>query len=343
MANYELHEFDPVKVFTGEIDPLEVNSFKHEAYNTNTVGQIVIDKNNPTDTKRKFISLATKKTSYTKFNQIIDIEFAEFIAKSVVDPTLFLQAKINSLEALIENLRSNRNTDKSKIDALIQQIEALQAQLDALKNPASANKIPFYLNYGQQLIAGSEIQITGSLSTGSLSTTQGITGSMSTSPSSSFTIPGDRLLSKNRKYVAIIQGDRNFVIYKGEFDERGYPLENTVVEPFGLGRTSLTGVGYATVQEAAAATLPQEGTFRLTLNDTGLLIYKSTGVTIIDAQGNTRSDPAANGRSRNAVYVFTSKNPDGLGNVPSNAKLILEDSGRIVATGNSQRIWTSES
>jgi hypothetical protein len=228
MANYELHEFDPVKVFTGEIDPLEVNSFKYEAYNTNTVGQIVIDKNNLTDTKRKFISLATKKTSYTKFNQIIDIEFAEFIAKSVVDPTLFLQAKINSLEALIENLRSNRNTDKSKIDALIQQIEALQAQLDALKNPAGDNKISNILKYGQQLVAGSERQIsgsliTGSLSTGSLSTTQGITGSLSTSPSSSFTpitIPGDRLLSKNRKYVVIIQGDRNIVVKKGEFDER---------------------------------------------------------------------------------------------------------------------------
>ena len=46
MANYELHEFDPVKVFTGEINPLEVNSFMYEAYDTNTLGQIVIDKNN---------------------------------------------------------------------------------------------------------------------------------------------------------------------------------------------------------------------------------------------------------------------------------------------------------
>jgi hypothetical protein len=303
MANYELHEFDPVKVFTGEIDPLEVNSFKHEAYNTNTVGQIVIDKNNPTDTKRKFISLATKKTSYTKFNQIIDIEFAEFIAKSVVDPTLFLQAKINSLEALIENLRSNRNTDKSKIDALMQQIEALQAQLDALKNPAGDNKISNILKYGQKLIAGSEKQITGSLST-----TQGITGSLSTSPSSSFTIPGDRLLSKNRKYVAIIQGDRNFVVRKGEFDERGYSLEDSVVE---LVRVISDIDGNSLYIENSAP-------YALTFTTTALIVGEEI--------------PSSPGYYGSLEVVA--------GGLSSNAKLILEDSGRLVVTNNSQAVRT---
>jgi len=303
MANYELHEFDPVKVFTGEIDPLEVNSFNYEEYNTNTVGQIVIDKNNTTDTKRKFISLATKKTSYTKFNQIIDIEFAEFIAKSVVDPTLFLQAKINSLEALIENLRLNRNTDKSKIDALIQQIETLQAQLDALKNPAGDNKISNILKYGQQLVASSEMQITGSLST-----TQGITGSLSTSPSSSFTIPLDRLLSKNRKYIAQIQGDRNFIVRKGEFDERGYPLEDSVVE---LVRVISDIDGNSLYTEESAA-------YALAFTTTALIVGEET--------------PEKNGYYYNLEPIATG--------LSSNAKLILEDSGRLVVTNNSQAVRT---
>ena len=317
MTNYELHEFDPVKVFTGEINPLEINSFKYEAYGTNTVGQIVIDKNNPTDTKRKFINLATKKTTYTKFNQIVDVEFAEFITKNIVDPTIFLQAKINSLEALIENLRSNRNTDKSKIDALMQQIKALQDQLDALKNPtANVNKISNILKYGQKLVSGLERQITGSLSSGSLSSgslssgslsaTQGITGSTSLSPSSSITVPGDRLLSKNRKYIAQIQGDRNFVVRKGEFDERGYPLEDAVIE---VVRVVLDFEDNPLYTEYS-------GIYTIAFTPTALIVGdESTG----EGEGYGLLEIIARPTS-------------------PNSKLILEDSGRMIVTNNSQPV-----
>ena len=312
MTNYELHEFDPVKVFTGEINPLEVNSFKYEAYGTNTVGQIVIDKNNPTDTKRKFINLATKKTTYTKFNQIVDVEFAEFITKNIVDPTLFLQAKINSLEALIENLRSNQNTDKSKIDALMQQIKALQDQLDALKNPtANVNKISNILKYGQKLVSGLERQITGSLSSGSLSSgslsaTQGITGSTSLSPSSSITVPGDRLLSKNRKYIAQIQGDRNFVVRKGEFDERGYPLEDAIIEV----------VRVVLDFEDNPLYTADSGIYTLAFGPTSLIVGdESTG----EGEGYGLLEIIARPTS-------------------PNSKLILEDSGRMIVTNNSQPV-----
>jgi hypothetical protein len=311
MTNYELHEFDPVKVFTGEINPLEVNSFKYEAYNTNTLGQIVIDKNNLTDAKRKFISLATKKTSYAKFNQIIDVEFDEFVIKNVADSLDFLLAKINSLESERETLRANRDIDREQIDSLNKQIEELRARLNAINNAAAVvNKISNILKYGQQLVAGSEKQITGSLSTGSLSTTQGITGSLSTSPSSSFTIPLDRLLSKNRKYIAQIQGDRNIVVKKGEFDERGYPLEDSVVE---LVRTIQAFRGVS-----------------LYSNVSGYYILKFVGGLLEIGLEDGGDDYLGN--SEAIAYVAEGFSP--------NAKLILEDSGRLVVTNNSQAVRT---
>ena len=307
MTNYELHEFDPVKVFTGEINPLEVNSFKYEAYNTNTLGQIVIDKNNPIDAKRKFISLATKKTSYAKFNQIIDVEFDEFVIKNVADSLDFLLAKINSLESERETLRANRDIDREQIDLLNKQIEELRARLNAINNPsAGVNKISNILKYGQQLVASSEMQITGSLST-----TQGITGSLSTSPSSSFTIPLDRLLSKNRKYIAQIQGDRNFVVKKGEFDERGYPLEDSVVE---LVRTIQADRGVS-----------------LYSNVSGYYILRFSGA-LLEIGLDNNSNPEYLGDAEVIAYVAEGFSP--------NAKLILEDSGRLVATNNSQAVRT---
>jgi hypothetical protein len=306
MTNYELHEFDPVKVFTGEINPLEVNSFKYEAYNTNTLGQIVIDKNNLTDAKRKFISLATKKTSYAKFNQIIDVEFDEFVIKNVADSLDFLLAKINSLESERETLRTNRDIDREQIDLLNKQIEELRARLNAINNPsAGVNKISNILKYGQQLVASSEMQITGSLST-----TQGITGSLSTSPSGSFTIPLDRLLSKNRKYIAQIQGDRNIVVKKGEFDERGYPLEDSVVE---LVRA---------IQAFKGASLYS--------NVSGYYILKFVGGLLEIGLEDGGDDYLGN--SGVLAYVAEGFSP--------NAKLILEDSGRLVVTNNSQAVRT---
>lgn len=281
MANYELHEFDPEKVFTGEINPLEVNSFMYEAYDTNTLGQIVIDKNNLTDIKRKFISLATKKTSYAKFNQVVDVEFAEFTLKNTGAPVDFLQAKINALETDKENLKSDRNADRQQIEALNRQIEALRAQLAALNTPAAAtvNKISNILKYGQKLIA-STVDSNG--------------------------LPADRLLSKNRKYIAQIQGDRNFVVRKGEFDENGNPLEDAVVE---VVRSISDNDG------KSLYTADRQGIYTLAFTPGGLIVYK-----------NNVSEDTARGLS--------------FSNYNSTAKLILEDSGRMVITNNSQAVRT---
>lgn len=279
MTNYEIHEFDPVKVFTGEINPLEVNSFKYEAYNTSTAGQLVIDKNNTTDTKRKFISLATKKTSYAKFNQVVDVEFEEFVIRNTGAPIDFLQAKINALETDKENLKSDRNADRQQIEALNRQIKALRAQLAALNTPAAAtvNKISNILKYGQKLIA-STVDSNG--------------------------LPADRLLSKNRKYIAQIQGDRNFVVRKGEFDENGYPLEDAVVE---VVRSISDNDG------KSLYTADRQGIYTLAFTPGGLIVYK-----------NNVSEDTARGLS--------------FSNYNSTAKLILEDSGRMVVTNNSQAV-----
>jgi len=285
MTNYEIHEFDPVKIFTGEINPLEVNSFKYEAYNTSTAGQLVIDKNSTTDTKRKFISLATKKTSYAKFNQVVDVEFEEFVIKNTGAPIDFLLAKINALDAERETLKSNRDVDREQIDALNRQIEALRAQLEALRaqlnTPAAAiiNKIPNILKYGMKLYAGT-VDSEGLFM--------------------------DRLLSKNRKYVAIIQGDRNFVVKKGEFDERGNPLEDAVVE---LVRVISDNDG------KSLYTADRQGIYTLAFTPGGLIVYK-----------NNVSEDTARGLS--------------FSNYNSTAKLILEDSGRLVVTNNSQAVRT---
>jgi hypothetical protein len=149
MKNYELHEFDPTKVFTKEINIFEVNSFKYESYDLNTLGQLIIDKNNNLEGKRKFISLATKKISQAKFNQVIDIDFAEFTAKNTIAATLeALQAKINSLEADKEILSSGRDTDKQKINSLNNQINALQAQILAITpiNDSTKNSVDVKAN-----------------------------------------------------------------------------------------------------------------------------------------------------------------------------------------------------
>ena len=285
MANYELHEFDPEKVFTGEINPLEVNSFMYEAYDTNTLGQIVIDKNNLTDIKRKFISLATKKTSYAKFNQVVDVEFAEFTLKNTGAPVDFLQAKINALETDKENLKSDRNADRQQIEALNRQIEALRAQLAALNTPAAAtvNKISNILKYGQQLIA-STVDSNG--------------------------LPADRLLSKNRKYIAQIQGDRNFVVKKGEFDENGNPLEDAVVE---LVRTIQAQRGVS-----------------LYSTTSGLYILRFSGG-LLEIGLDNNPNPEYLGNAEVIAYP-------GEPGFNTSGRLILEDSGRLVAINNSQAV-----
>jgi hypothetical protein len=283
MSNYQLHEFDPEKVFTGQINSLEVNSFKYESYGSNTVGQTVIDKNNPIDGKRKFISLVTKKTSQSKFNQVVDIDFAEFTLKNAGAALDFLQAKINSLESDKAGLKSGRDTDKQRIDALNKQIAALQAQILAMQvTPAVVNKIPNHLNANETLKVGPEVN----------------------------GLPPDRIMSKNRKYVAIIQSDRNLVVYSGEFDERGYALENTAMD---------------SVWAPTDGWSPHTGNYILKFYTNGLCAFQYV-----------------DGKLADWFWIFKSEDSNKKGQLADNAKLILEDSGRLVITNWSSKAWASK-
>jgi len=303
---YELHEFDPVKVFTKEINTLEVNSFKYEAYGTNTVGQIVIDKNNTIEGKRKFISLATKKTSQTKFNQVIDIDFTEFTAKnalSSLESALdFLRAKISSLETDKASLKSGRDTDRQKIDQLNKQIAALLEQINQLlAKQKEENKIPNHLNVNETLQVGPEVN----------------------------ELPVDRIMSKNKKYIAVIQSDRNFVIYSGEFDNKGYPLENTAIEAVWTAKNSF---------------LPKQGNYILKFYTHGLAAYQyayranqTASGKIIDWQWLSQHE-YVNTNAIPAGLALTDYTPYIEGTLSDNAQLILEDSGNLVITSNSVKI-----
>lgn len=79
MKNYELHEFDNDKVFTKEIDAFKVTQFKFNPFETNSKGTTIIDKNKDLSNNRNLINLNTTKMSTAKFNQIIDINFEEFV------------------------------------------------------------------------------------------------------------------------------------------------------------------------------------------------------------------------------------------------------------------------
>lgn len=79
MKNYELHEFDNEKVFIKEIDTFKVTQFKFSPFETNSKGTTIIDKNKDLTNNRNLINLNTTKMSTAKFNQIIDINFEEFV------------------------------------------------------------------------------------------------------------------------------------------------------------------------------------------------------------------------------------------------------------------------
>lgn len=76
-AVYNLHEFAPDKIISGEIDPKKVVPIKYQPLPTNSVGMLIVDKNQDLTYLRKLSSLYTIKTRQTKFESIIDTAFTE--------------------------------------------------------------------------------------------------------------------------------------------------------------------------------------------------------------------------------------------------------------------------
>ena len=193
MAIYDLHEFDPDKIFTGAINPSEVKNIKHIQFERSANGTVIIDKNKDLSSHKQFISLSTTKTSQKKFNQVIDIEFADFPLTDNGNALQFLLTKIDQLEQDRANALAARDVDRSKIDALNNQIETLKTQLENQNKPI-IGQVPDTLTAGNFLWADR-------------------TGEPGAPAAPRIE---NKLLSKNRRARAIIQNDGNFVIAKGD-------------------------------------------------------------------------------------------------------------------------------
>ena len=196
MAIYELHEFDRDKVFTGEIIPSKVVHIKFNPYEKNSVGQTVIDNNKDLSQVRNFINLNTIKVSQEKFNQVVDIEIKEFLP-TLIDTTIAdLSNKVSELEGVKAELQATNQLDTEKINRLNDQIATLEAKAN-MTPKVLINKIPDTLMAKSSLVSSTA---------------------------------KDRLLSKGRQAIAVIEDTGKFTIYTGEFDENGKPLPNTTPE-----------------------------------------------------------------------------------------------------------------
>jgi len=193
MANYI--EFDPDKLFTGEIDPTVVVPIKYQEFPRNAAGTVVLDKNQDLEPYRNLFSLFVSKPSATTFNQVINTDFLEFTATIPIDTTL--QDQLNTL--LIENaqMSSSLNTDQQKIDALNAQIATLQSQIVSLGSSSS--------------------QITNSISDTLVANVP------------LFSHSNNSILSPNRKAKATIQTDGNFVVTVANYDKDGNLIDPTQV------------------------------------------------------------------------------------------------------------------
>lgn len=275
MISYELHEFDPAKIMTGEINPDKIVPIKFPPFEKDSKGMTIIDKNQDVSSKRILVNLNTQKTSQTKFNQVIDVEFTEFARKDSGAPINFLQAKIDALEAERQRLLASKQTDSQKIKALNDRIAQLLEQMKTMiQKPAAttgpeANKVSDILRFNKSLISDK-------IENGILS---------------------DRLLSKNKKYIAVMQGDKNFVVYKGEFDIFGQPIKDIPYEA-----------------DWASNTYGQSGPWYLLVYEYGIGINKVEGAT-----DNTFSWVKQTGKTEDGTLLLTDE-----------GKLVLTNYGRKV-------------
>lgn len=208
MAIYELHELDPDKLVTGELDPNKIEPIKFQPFEKNSKGMTIIDKNKDLTNSKNFISLYASKPSQQKFNQVVDIEFADFVEKET-NPLSFVQNKMTALESTKSQLQASKNSDASKIAQLQEQIKNLEELLVSVGDAQSPNEVPDSLFSGAYLWADR----TGDVGAPAYPRIE------------------NKLLSKNRRAVAVIQSDGNFVIRKGDdesaasYDTKGNLLE----------------------------------------------------------------------------------------------------------------------
>lgn len=192
MPIYELHEVTAI----GDSANIDLNSSKSinfNDYSKDSQGTFIIDKNTDLIKSRRIVNLNITKITQSSFERIIDTNFEEF-ANNVNDPTKLLENKLQLLEQTRAKLLAESNSDKDLI-------RRLQAEIDRLR---STNKVPDTLNSRSVLYADRD----------------GKPGSPE------YPKIENKLLSKNRKAVGIIQPDGSFAIYLGNFDEFGNEIRN---------------------------------------------------------------------------------------------------------------------
>lgn len=210
MPIYELHEVTSI----GDSANIDLNSPKSATvteYSKTDQGTFILDKNMDLSKSRKIFKLNVTKLNQEKFNQVIDIEFEEFTS-NVNDPNKFLENKLQKLEEARAKLLAESDIDKDLINRL-------QAEIDRLQ---PVNKVSDTLTSRQVLYADRDA---------------------STPDTPGYPNIENKLLSKNRKAIGIIQPDGNFVIYLGNFDESGNEIRNPD-EPSQL--TAIAAFGYNT-------------------------------------------------------------------------------------------------
>ena len=183
MAIYTLHEYAFINT-----DPKEVASATDKPYETNSKGTTIIDVNKDLTYSRSLISLHTTKSTQDKFNQIIDIEFQDFIKPVSNSPAIFLENQISALQ-------SNNTTLAGARDKLIKDNEGLKKINDNLKDELEREP--------RKLI-------------NAVSDTMFVGGALFSNR-----FREDRLLSEDRTHIARIQPNGAFVIYKSLYNEFG--------------------------------------------------------------------------------------------------------------------------
>lgn len=199
---YDLIEFEADRLITGEIKPEEKDYSKYKEFEKNSLGATIIDKNKNVLSDKTIINLYASKPSNEKFNQVVDIEFTEFVTP-VDSPLNFLESKLAALEATTAKSGSEKAALNRLIAQLRAEIASLKEQLLLAVDPGRNNIV------SDTLVAGSELY----------SNQTGANGGQ----------VKNMLLSRNRKAKGIVQENGAFKITTGTYDINGRPLGPEIV------------------------------------------------------------------------------------------------------------------
>ena len=88
MKAYNLFQFDPIKLGTGEIDPTKVIPMRYTPIEQNNIGVVLVDQNKDLSNSRRFLSAYTTKASINKVSQVLNLSFIEFLPPPIVLDTI---------------------------------------------------------------------------------------------------------------------------------------------------------------------------------------------------------------------------------------------------------------